>query len=71
MPTSRVIVQLEEVTNTCFVVMPFHALYEAEYERVIKPAIEDAGLLCVREMRSTLNRISLKIFGCPFARREL
>jgi hypothetical protein len=48
MPTSRVIVQLEDITNTCFVAMPFHALYEAEYEGVIKPAIEEAGLLCVR-----------------------
>ncbi len=28
--------------------MPFHALFEAEYERVIRPAIEEAGLRCVR-----------------------
>jgi hypothetical protein len=28
--------------------MPFHALFEAEYERVIRPAIEEAGLSCVR-----------------------
>lgn len=48
MVTSRVIIQLEEVTNSCFVVMPFHPLYEAEYERVIKPAVEEAGLACVR-----------------------
>lgn len=48
MKASRVIVQLEEVTNSCFVVMPFHPLYEAEYERVIKPAVEDAGLVSLR-----------------------
>jgi hypothetical protein len=48
MPASRVIVQLDEVTNSCFVAMPFHALYKAEYERVIKPAIQDAGLTCKR-----------------------
>lgn len=48
MAASRVIVQLEEVTNSCFVAMPFHPLYEAEYERVIKPAVEEAGLVCVR-----------------------
>jgi len=48
MAASRVIVQLEEITNSCFVVMPFHPLYEAEYERVIKPAVEEAGLTCVR-----------------------
>ena len=34
--------------NSCFVVMPFHPLYEAEYEREIKPAVEEAGLVCVR-----------------------
>jgi hypothetical protein len=48
MATNRVVVHLEEVTNTCFVVMPFLPLFDAEYERVIKPSIEDAGLVCVR-----------------------
>lgn len=28
--------------------MPFHALFGAEYEKVIRPAIEEAGLECVR-----------------------
>jgi hypothetical protein len=48
MKVSRVIVQLEEITNSCFVMMPFRPLYEAEYEGVIKPAVEEAGLICVR-----------------------
>jgi hypothetical protein len=48
MIAGRVVVQLEEVTNSCFVVMPFHPLFDAEYERVIKPAVEEAGLMCVR-----------------------
>lgn len=48
MAASRVIVQLEELTNSCFVAMPFHPLFEAQYERVIKPAIEEAGLACIR-----------------------
>lgn len=43
-----VTVELESVTNTCFVVMPYHALFEAEYSRVIRPAIEEVGLKCVR-----------------------
>jgi len=43
-----VIVDLEAVTNSCFVVMPFHSLFESQYERVIQPAVEDAGLECVR-----------------------
>jgi hypothetical protein len=45
---SRVIVELEGIINTCFVVMPFQTLFESEYEKVIKPAIESAGLVCVR-----------------------
>ncbi|HSS19499.1 MAG TPA: hypothetical protein VLL54_05445 [Pyrinomonadaceae bacterium] len=48
MAPNRVIVDLEDVTNTCFVVMPFHSLFGAEYERVIRPAIEDVGLKCER-----------------------
>jgi len=48
MASNRAIVDLEDITNTCFVVMPFHSLFGAEYERVIKPAIEDVGLECVR-----------------------
>jgi hypothetical protein len=48
MGENQVVVELEQVTNTCFVVMPFHSLFEAEYERVIRPAVEDAGLNCVR-----------------------
>ena len=41
-------IDLEEITNTCFVVMPFHSLFESEYNRVIRPAIEEVGLECVR-----------------------
>jgi hypothetical protein len=48
MSVSRVVVELGEVTNTCFVVMPFHSLFDAEYQRVIQPAIEDVGLTCIR-----------------------
>jgi hypothetical protein len=48
MPQSRVITQLGEVTNTCFVVMPFASMFEREYMRVIRPAVEAAGLECVR-----------------------
>ncbi len=41
-------IDLGPVTNSCFVVMPFHNLYEIEYEKVIKPAIEESRLKCVR-----------------------
>jgi hypothetical protein len=48
MPQSRVVVQLGEVTNSCFVVMPFLPLFGKQYEIVIQPAIQAAGLECVR-----------------------
>jgi len=48
MSDNHVIVKLEELDNSCFIVMPFHSLFEAEYERVIRPAVLDAGLDCVR-----------------------
>jgi hypothetical protein len=48
MTNNRTIVNLEQVTDTCFVIMPFHALFDSEYERVIRPAIRETGLECVR-----------------------
>lgn len=48
MTASRVLVQLDEVTNSCFVVMPFHPLFGEQYDKVLRPAIESAGLVCVR-----------------------
>lgn len=48
MDENQVIINLESINNTCFVVMPFHSLFESEYERVIRPAIEEVGLECVR-----------------------
>lgn len=48
MTSNRVIVDLEGITNTCFVVMPLHSLFGAEYERVIRPAVNSVGLECTR-----------------------
>lgn len=48
MTRSRIAVDLGEITNSCFVVMPFSAVFESEYQKVIKPAIESVGLKCVR-----------------------
>ena len=45
---SRVVIELEEIKNECFVVMPFHSVFNSEYEKVIRPAIEAAGLVSVR-----------------------
>ncbi len=48
MNENQVVVDIESINNTCFVAMPFHSLFESEYERVICPAIEEVGLDCVR-----------------------
>lgn len=48
MTHSRVVVQLGAITNACFVVMPFASMFEREYGRVIRPAVEGVGLQCVR-----------------------
>lgn len=45
---SRVEVQLDNLTNTCFVIMPFSAVFDAVYANVIRPAIEATGLSSVR-----------------------
>lgn len=48
MNENQALINLGKIGNTCFVVMPFNSLFESEYERVIRPAIEEAGLECVR-----------------------
>jgi hypothetical protein len=48
MGENKIQIDLEEIKNTCFVIIPFRSLFEAEYERVIRPAIEEVGLECVR-----------------------
>ncbi|MFZ5638240.1 MAG: nucleoside 2-deoxyribosyltransferase [Pseudomonadota bacterium] len=48
MNQSRVTIQLGEITNSCFVVMPFASMFDREYTRVIRPAIQSVGLECVR-----------------------
>lgn len=52
MPQDRAALQLGEINSdsrpACFVVMPFDTLYKKEYDSVIKPTVEAAGLTCVR-----------------------
>ena len=48
MTANQAIVDLEGITNTCFVIMPFHSLFQTEYEKVIKRAAASVGLRCDR-----------------------
>jgi len=43
-----VAIRLGTLDNTCFVVMPFSPLFTTEYEKIIRPAIEEMGIQCVR-----------------------
>jgi hypothetical protein len=44
----KVEIELGDLTDTCFVIMPFTSLFNEEYKGIIRPAIELAGLKCVR-----------------------
>lgn len=45
---NAVTVDLGVLTQSCFVIMPFVGTFGTTYERVIRPAVEAAGLVCVR-----------------------
>jgi hypothetical protein len=45
---NEITINLGEIQNSCFVVMPFDSLYQTEYERIINPALEELGIKCVR-----------------------
>ncbi|HMH52250.1 MAG TPA: hypothetical protein VK548_18575 [Candidatus Acidoferrum sp.] len=47
-PSTHIQIQVETMENECFVIMPFDGLFKREYEFVIQPAIEAAGLKPVR-----------------------
>lgn len=44
----RITVELDNASNSCFVIMPFGPKFDLIYEEVFKPAIEETGLTCVR-----------------------
>ena len=48
MDTNTVTIEIGNIENFCFIVMPFDSLFQVQYERVIRPAIEELGLICIR-----------------------
>lgn len=44
----KVEINLGIPTNSCFVIMPFSPTYQTVYDRIIRPAVEAAGLACIR-----------------------
>lgn len=45
---AKVEINLGTLTKSCFVIMPFSPIFNAEYKDVIRPAVEAAGLTCIR-----------------------
>jgi len=45
---AKVIIELGQLTNSCFAIMPFAPSYQTLYERVIRVAVEEAGIKCIR-----------------------
>ena len=45
---NSIIVKIGDVENICFVAMPFDSLFQTYYEQVIRPAVEELGLKCIR-----------------------
>lgn len=69
-------IDLGELENSCFVVMPFSPLYQTEYEKVIQPTLEELDIKCIRgDQIYTQQRIMDDIWGsirsCRFIIAEL
>lgn len=45
---TKIEIDLGSLKRTCFVIMPFDSTFESEYNNVIRPAVEAAGLTCIR-----------------------
>lgn len=45
---AKVEIEFGDLKNTCFVIMPFGSVFNSEYNNIIRPAIEMAGLKCIR-----------------------
>lgn len=41
-------IHLGKIENICFVVMPFKPLFQTQYEKIIRPAVEETGFRCIR-----------------------
>lgn len=45
---TKIEIDLGSLKETCFVIMPFISTFESEYNNIIRPAVEAAGLTCIR-----------------------
>ena len=73
---NKIKIDLGEIKNSCFVVMPFSSFFQIEYEKIIKPTIEELGILCIRgdeiySKQRIVDDIWKEIRQCRFVLAEL
>lgn len=73
---NKITIEVEKIENSCFVVMPFHSLYQIEYENIIKPTLEDLNIKCIRgdeiySKQRIMDDIWNSIKSCRFVIAEL
>lgn len=73
---NQTIIDLGNVENTCFVVMPFSSLFQVEYEKIISPALKELNITPVRgdeiySKQRIVDDIWNSIKSCRFVLAEL
>lgn len=73
---SNILIEIEKIENSCFVVMPFSSLYQIEYDNIIKPTLEELNIKCVRgdeiySKQRIMDDIWQSIKSCRFVIAEL
>lgn len=73
---NNIIIEVNKLENSCFVVMPFNTLYQIEYENIIKPTLEELNIICVRgdeiySKQRIMDDIWESIKSCRFVIAEL
>ncbi|MBO6660613.1 MAG: hypothetical protein JJ909_00275 [Roseivirga sp.] len=72
----QITVELNQLENNCFVVMPFNSLYQTQYEKIIKPSLEELNIKCIRgdeiySKQRIVDDIWKSIRNCRFVLAEL
>ena len=73
---TNILIEIKNIENSCFVVMPFSSLYQIEYESIIKPTLEELSIKCVRgdeiySKQRIMDDIWQSIKSCRFVIAEL
>ena len=74
--SSIIQIDLGELENSCFIVMPFSTLFQSEYDNIIKPALSELNLTCIRgdeiySKQRIMDDIWSSIRSCRFVLAEL